>query len=80
MSFNAMVPAAIFRIQEDFPAKAFPSTHALIGKGGNSGGGGAGWKNKKSLRKAKNQNKWSIFLTKYDKYITNFTSSTCPAS
>ena len=24
----------------DFPLKSLPTTHALIGKGGNSGGGG----------------------------------------
>ena len=33
-------PSAIRRMQEDFPAKVFPRTQALIGKGGNSGGGG----------------------------------------
>lgn len=27
-------------MQEDFPAKALPSTQARIGNGGNSGGGG----------------------------------------
>ena len=37
---STYIPVAILLIHDDFPAKALPSTHARIGKGGNSGGGG----------------------------------------
>ena len=41
-NFKHHSPAAIFATQDDFPLNVLPSTHALIGKGGNSGGDGGG--------------------------------------